>query len=88
MGHWGLQNDRTGCGKAMETLPGPKTVIKKSKIQKIIEKFKNLNFRIFPMEELGTTRSCMCDEARLPRVATEQQKQENNVKQSDGRGFH
>ena len=28
-GHWGVKIDRTGCAKAMETLPGPKTAIKK-----------------------------------------------------------
>ena len=40
MGHDGVKNDRTGSGKAMETLPGPKTAIKKSKIQKMVENSK------------------------------------------------
>ena len=40
MGHEGVKNDRTGSGKAMETLPGPKTAIKNSKIQKLVENSK------------------------------------------------
>ena len=39
-----MRNDRTGSGKAMETLPGPKTAIKNSKIQKLLE---NPKIRIF-----------------------------------------
>ena len=35
-----MKNDRTGSGKAMETLPGPKTAIKNSKIQKMLENSK------------------------------------------------
>ena len=44
------KNDRTGSGKAMETLPGSKTAIKKTKIQKMTDKSKIPNFRIFPGE--------------------------------------
>ena len=39
-----MKNDRTGSGKAMEILPGPKTAIKKSKIPKNVE---NSKIRIF-----------------------------------------
>ena len=46
-GSYSARIDRTGSGKPMETLPGPKTAIKNSKIQKMPEKSKNLNFRIF-----------------------------------------
>ena len=44
MRHEWVKNDRTGCGKAMETLPGPKTAIKNSKIQKLLENSKIGNF--------------------------------------------
>ena len=44
LGHRGVKNDRTGSGKAMETLPGPKTAIKNSKIQKMLENSKIGNF--------------------------------------------
>ena len=35
-----MKNDRTGSGKAMETLPGPKTAIKNLKIPKLGENSK------------------------------------------------
>ena len=39
-----MKYDRTGSGKAMETLLGPKTAIKKSKIPKNVENSKIGNF--------------------------------------------
>ena len=39
-----MKNDRTGCGKAMETLLGPKTAMKKSKNKHMIENSKIGNF--------------------------------------------
>ena len=49
LGHWGVKNDRTGCGKAMETLPGPKMAITKiKKSQKTIENQKIPIFVYFP----------------------------------------
>ena len=52
MGSYSARNDRTGSGKPMETLPGPKTAIKKSKIQKMTENSQNPEFRIFPWRAL------------------------------------
>ena len=42
-----MKNDRTGSGKAMETLPGPKTAIKNSKIPKMLENSK-IGIFVFP----------------------------------------
>ena len=48
MEHWGLKNDRTGSGKAMETLLGPKTAIKTSKIKKNYRKLEKSGILYFP----------------------------------------
>ena len=48
MGYWGVKNDRTGSGKAMETLPGPKTAIKNKQNPSIGRKFENRDFSYFP----------------------------------------
>ena len=47
----GGKNDRTGCGKAMETLQGPKMAINiLKKNNKKCENARIQNFLIFPME--------------------------------------
>ena len=47
MGVCVVKNDRTGSGKAMETLPVPKTAMTNAKIQNLSKK-KNPEFDIFP----------------------------------------